>query len=204
MAATQAALGPGRAACALAMLFLGSFVLGSGELLVGRRAECGRRRPPGLHPRGRRAGDRLRAGPRHRRADRPGRRLEPGRRCLASPATLGPAIRPRHYGEVSSHTPIGTGVGLSGLSLYQRTSQNSSSTTFVNTGRKKGRGCSRPRPSSLRGLACVWRMGFASARHLVRMSGHTAGLIDGRTGQADGKLYGTSRHNSFLGALYRT
>ena len=43
---------------------------------------------------------RLRAGPRHRRADRPGRRLEPGRQCLASPATLGPAIRPRHYGEV--------------------------------------------------------------------------------------------------------
>ena len=45
---------------------------------------------------------RLRAGPRHRRADRPGRRLEPGRQCLASPATLGPAIRPRHYGEVCS------------------------------------------------------------------------------------------------------
>src|SRR5215216_2670129 len=97
MAATQAALGPGRAARALAVLFLGSFVLGSGELLVGRRAESGRRRPPGLHPRGRRAGDRLRAGPRHRRADRPGRRLEPGRRCLASPATLGSAIRPRHW-----------------------------------------------------------------------------------------------------------
>src|SRR5829696_8500192 len=88
--------------------------------------------------------------------------------------------------------------------LLPRTSENFSSTTFVNKGKKKGRGGAGPRPSSLRGLACVWRMGFASARHLVRMSGHTAGIIDGRTGQADGKMYGTSRHNSFPGALYRT
>src|SRR5215208_1945596 len=75
---------------------------------------------------------------------------------------------------------------------------------IVNKGKKKGRGGARPRPSSLRGLARVWRMGFASARHLVRLSGHTAGIIDGRTGQADGKMYWTSRHNSFPGALYRT
>ena len=34
MAATQAALGPGRAARALAMLFLGAFVIGSSELLI--------------------------------------------------------------------------------------------------------------------------------------------------------------------------
>ena len=57
---------------------------------------------------------RLRA--RHRRADRPGRRLEPCRQCLASPATLGPAIRPRHYVEACSVGTCSIGAQLCGTS----------------------------------------------------------------------------------------
>src|SRR5215211_1475915 len=109
----------------------------------------------------------------------------------------------------ASRGPDGTFSPSFGYSLYSKsrpigTFQTVSLGTSVNEGKKKDRGGARPRPSSLRGLARVWRMGFASARHLVRLSGHTAGIIDGRTGQADGKMYWTSRHNSFPGALYRT